>query len=193
MKRSKKPVLLTDVDGVILDWVKTFGEYAVSRGFTLRMEHPKTWEMTEWFGATTEQIRELISDMNSSAIFESIPAFPDAQKVLPILAEKYDLVAITSCSSDALTVERRIKNLELIDVKFKDVHCLDFNVSKKDLLSAYPTTLWVEDRFEGAESGVETGHKSFLINRSYNLNQFHQKIVKVDSWHQIHSLLKAKG
>jgi uncharacterized HAD superfamily protein len=193
MKRSKKPVLLTDVDGVILDWVKTFGEFAVSKGFKLNMPHPTSWEMNEWFGATTEQIRALITEMNSSEIFERIPAFTDAQKVLPQLAEKYDLVAITSCSNDPITHQRRVKNLELVDVKFKEVHCLNFNESKKTLLKEYPTTLWVEDRFEGAESGVETGHKSFLINRSYNLHQHHAKIVKVDSWHQIQALLKAKN
>lgn len=193
MKRTKKPVLLTDVDGVILDWVKTFGEFAVSKGFTLRMESPLTWEMSEWFGATSEQIKSMITEMNSSEIFARIPAFPDAQNVLPQLAEKYDLVAITSCSNDPLTIQRRVKNLQLVDVRFKEVHCLNFNETKKTLLSAYPTTIWVEDRFEGAESGVETGHKSVLINRSYNLNQYHQKIIKVDSWHQIQNLLKAKN
>jgi 5'(3')-deoxyribonucleotidase len=193
MKRTKKPVLLTDVDGVVVDWVKTFGEFVTSKGFTLQFEHPQTWGMTEWFNASANQITELITEMNSSEIFARIPIFPDAQKVLPQLAEKYDLVAITSCSNDALTIARRKRNLEMIDVKFKEVHCLNFNESKKDWLKSYPTTVWVEDRFEGAECGVETGHKSILINRPYNLNQSHQKIIKVDSWYQIQNLLKAKS
>jgi uncharacterized HAD superfamily protein len=192
MKRNKKPILLTDVDGVLLDWVKTFGEYAKAQGYNLRQEHPTTWEMTEWFGADIDTIRRLITEMNSSKIFAEIPPFEDAMKVLPKLAEKYDLVAITCCSDDATTVARRKKNLEVLKVDFKDVHCLKFTESKKDLLSSYHTTLWVEDRFEGAKSGVETGHKSFLINRPYNLHENHDEIVKVDSWHQIQKFLRLK-
>lgn len=193
MKRNKKPVLLTDVDGVLLDWVKTFGQFAEKSGHTLRMENPTTWEMNEWFGADSNEIRRLITEMNSSPLFAELPPFMDAMKVLPELAEKFDLVAITCCSNDEVTIARRKKNLEVLKVPFKDVHCLNFTDSKKDLLNAYDKTLWVEDRFEGAKSGVETGHKSFLINRTYNQHETHSEIVKVDSWHQIQQFLRSGG
>lgn len=192
MKRNKKPVLLTDVDGVLLDWVKIFGQFAQSKGFTLFMEHPQTWGMNEWFGADANAIRSLISEMNSSEIFAKLPPFTDALKVLPELARTHDLVAITCCSNDTKTIQRRKENLKVLDVKFKEVHCLNFTDSKKELLAAYPKTLWVEDRFEGAKSGVETGHDAFLINRSYNQDEHHEEIIKVDSWHQIQKYLQGK-
>lgn len=185
MKRNKKPVFLMDVDGVALMWVEYFGQYAQSQGHKLVMDLPTTWEMTEWFNADHTEIRRLIKDMNGSELFEAIPAFEDAKRVLPLIAEKYDLVAITCCSNDPLTIARRKKNLELLNVKFKDVHCLNFTDSKLDLLKEYPSSFWVEDRFEGAKSGVEAGHTSFLINRTYNQNENHDRIIRVNGWEEI--------
>ena len=186
MKRNKKPVFLTDVDGCGLDWVRWFGELAQTKGHKLQMEHPQTWEMNEWFNASSEEIEKLIKEFNGSESFAKIPVFEDAKKILPLLAQKYDLVAITCCSKDPLTIARREENLKMLDVKFKEIHCLDFSESKVDLLKAYHPTFWVEDRFEGAKAGVETGHQSLLINRSYNQHDHHDEIIRVNDWYDIY-------
>lgn len=192
MKRNKsKPIFLTDLDGVCLDWVKWFGDFAVSQGHKLAMELPQTWEMNEWFNAPTSEIRRLITEANGSELFRNIPVFEDAKKILPLIAQKYDLVAITCCSKDSVTVARREENLKLLGVKFKELHCLDFHESKADLLRSYNRTFWVEDRFEGAKTGVETGHHSFLINRTYNQDAHHEGIVRVNGWNEIYQ--KAMG
>lgn len=177
-----KKVLLTDVDGVILDWVKSFGQFAQSKGYKLLMETPSTWEMNEWIGTNSNTIKKLISEFNSSDLFESIPVFEDAKSILPKLAKKYDLVAVTCCSKDPKTVSRRTKNLQKIGVNFKAIHCLDFTESKLDVLRAYSPTIWIEDRVEGAETGFEAGHQSFLRNTTYNKDYFHPKITRINNW-----------
>lgn len=186
MKSNKKPIFLTDVDGVLLDWVRIFGEHAESKGFELKQNLPTTWSMKEWFDADEKTIRELITELNTSKKFADIPAFPDAQKIIPIIAEKFDIVAITCCSKESIVVQRRIENLEnQFDVKFKEIHCLNYTESKNDLLKTYHPTMWIEDRFEGAVSGIETGHTSILLNRTYNTKQDHPEIVRADDWHHI--------
>jgi 5'(3')-deoxyribonucleotidase len=180
-----KKVLLTDVDGVLVDWIGSFGKFAEKKGFNLKMPTPKTWEMTEWFGETPEKIDELIKEFNGSESFASIPAFEDAQKIIPILADHYDIVAITCCSDDQKVVERRTKNLEVFGVKFKDIHCLPQTASKTDLLKSYSPTIWVEDRIEGAEAGHRLGHKSFLRKSTYNEMCSNKEIKIVSTWEEI--------
>lgn len=187
----KKPYLLTDVDGVLLDWIKSFGLYVQSRGYKLNFPTPKTWEMTEWFGGDHKTIVKLITEFNSSPAFAEIPVLEDARRVLPILAEKYRLVAITCCSTDKKTISRRKSNLKLLGVSFEEVHCLNFTDSKSDLLKSYDPSIWVEDRIEGAESGFNAGHQSFLRGATYNQNHNHEGVIRVSSWDEISKLIKS--
>lgn len=188
----KKPYLLTDVDGVLLDWIKSFGDYVQTRGFKLNHATPKTWEMTDWFGGDHKTIVKLITEFNSSSDFSKIPTLEDAQRVLPALAEKYRLVAITCCSTDKKTVNRRKSNLKMLGVKFEEVHCLNFTDSKIDLLKSYKPAIWVEDRIEGAESGISAGHTSFLRESTYNQDPHHEDIVRVSSWDDIFKIVNFK-
>jgi 5'(3')-deoxyribonucleotidase len=186
-----KKVLLTDVDGVLVDWVGSFGKYAQSRGYQLNTPTPKTWEMTEWFGADNDAIRVLIQEFNSGKDFESIPVFQDALKVLPELRRHYDLVAITCCSDDPKVISKRKKNLEMLNVDFKEIHCLPQTASKSDLLKSYSPTIWVEDRVEGAEAGHEAGHRSFLRESTYNNEYNNPEIKVVSGWEEILRLIRS--
>lgn len=185
-----KKVLLTDVDGVLVDWVGSFGRYAESQGHKLRMKTPETWEMTEWLGVEGSTIQKLIKEFNSSKAFAEIPVFKDALSALPEISRYYDLVAITCCSSDPETVANRKKNLEMLNVKFKEIHCLNATESKSRLLNAYAPTIWVEDRIEGAEAGHSAGHRAFLRDTTYNNNFSHPDIGRITSWNDILKLIK---
>jgi uncharacterized HAD superfamily protein len=180
-----KQNFLMDVDGVCVDWIGGFGQFAESKGFKLRMPTPTTWEMNEWFGADDKTIRALITEFNGKETFANIPVFEDAKQYLPELCKYFNLVAITCCSSDPLTVSRRKKNLEALGVEFKAVHCLNFNESKSDLLKSYEPTFWVEDRVEGAETGHKAGHQTFLRNTTYNQTCNNSEIIRVKNWADI--------
>ena len=186
----KKKILLTDVDGVLFDWVGAFGVFAQSKGYKLKMKTPTTWDMNEWFGADNSTIKALIKEFNSGADFANLPIFSDAKDVIPKLANRYDLVAISCCSKDPKTVSLREKNLNLLGVKFKEIHCLDFTESKADLLASYSPTIWLEDRPEGAETGHKAGHKSFLRNTTYNTSFYHPEITRINCLRELYLTLK---
>ena len=78
MPTSNKRIILTDVDGVLLEWEHHFTKWMLQR--TLFDErgaryHPhrllpdkqNTYEMAERFGVTKDEIRKHIREFNSSA------------------------------------------------------------------------------------------------------------------------------
>ena len=82
----RKPTLLTDVDGVLLDWDASFKKYVEKRGYKTKGSNPKSWGMTDWINAAADQINKMIARMNGSNIFAMIPPMRDAQLILPKLA-----------------------------------------------------------------------------------------------------------
>ena len=183
-------MILTDVDGVLLDWFGGFRDFLLWKGIEVENAfEPADWSMVGY--VNHPNIQGLIAEFNSSPEFGELMAYADALITLQNLhAQGHEVVAITSCSADPAVHAMRLKNLESeFGFKFKDLICLPLMKSKTAVLSQYtpnPGTIWVEDSLHGAQSGVETGHKTFLINRRYNVgHETNRAVVRVDNWFDI--------
>jgi hypothetical protein len=181
----KNKVILTDCDGVLLDWVTQFHDWMTSKGYV--QEVTDIYDISTMYGIEKNQGSALVREFNESAWMGFLPAFRDARSGVARLVEAgYQFVVITSLSLDEKARLLRISNLKNIFGKdvFTDVICLDTGADKDDALSPYEGTgmYWLEDKAENAECGQKLGLKSILIEHTHNSDYVNDDIVRVANW-----------
>lgn len=186
-------MILTDVDGVLLDWFAGFKQYLVESGIKVAEGEPSDWSMVGW--VDHPDISALIAKFNASPDFGRLVAYPEAVNNLQYLHTKHghEIVAITSCSDAIETFDRRTRNLlDTFGPIFREVFCLPLMMSKTEVLKNYPRgTVWVEDSLHGAKAGYEAGHRVFLLNRPYNQHAVDFPVERVDNWDEIYQRINA--
>lgn len=187
-------MILTDVDGVLLDWFGGFKSYLLERGIQVEdVAEPDDWSMVGW--VHHDNIPSLIAEFNASPEFGRLSAYPDALKKLRSLYhDGHPIVAITSCSDDPVTHEARRVNLEAeFGPIFEKLICLPLMKSKVGELAAYPlaaNTYWIEDSLHGAQAGVDVGHHTILIERKYNKKHaVDPRVHRARDWNSIYSVI----
>lgn len=168
------PRILLDIDGVLLDWLRGFRRYCRIRGILPPPRDPPTWHI----GMLPE-----ITAFNAHDDFSRIPAVTGAKSAIAALARAgCELHAITCCGKEV--APSREKNLlEVFGPVFSSVSCLPLGASKVRSLSRYPASWWVEDNLTHALDGTRCGHRSILLDRSYNQGP-HEGVTRVKTWHQ---------
>ena len=90
MPISNSRIILTDVDGVLLEWEKHFSDWMLQRSYyndneeriypyKLLPNKENTYEMAERFGLTIPEIRKEIREFNKSAWMATQSPMPDSQ------------------------------------------------------------------------------------------------------------------
>tara|TARA_Y100000748_G_C15463942_1_gene476084 strand:+ start:335 stop:973 length:639 start_codon:yes stop_codon:yes gene_type:complete len=210
MPRSNR-IILTDVDGVLLEWENHFTEWMLQRSYyenevgegyigkkiypyTLLDNKQDTYEMAERFGLTKTEVRKEIREFNKSAWMGTQSPMPDSQSWVKLLAaEGWTLIPITSQTSDIPAQLLRKKRLaELFgDHVFENYHILDTGADKDSVLAEFHNTglYWVEDKPKNALAGLNFGLKVILIDHPYNRDFNHPEITRVNNWKDIHTIV----
>jgi len=181
--------ILTDADGVLLDWEVDFNKWMAKRGYAKKVND--VYEMEIAYGLSKFKCKKLVREFNSSAWVRYLPAFRDARSGVAHLVEAgYKFHCITSLSLDEKAGKLRKKNLEAIFGKnvFEEVICLDTGADKDDALEPYKDSglYWIEDKTANANLGAKLGLKSLLINHTHNETQDTvDGVVRVGKWAQI--------
>ena len=204
MPISNNRIILTDVDGVLLEWEYHFTEWLLQRSYfddkgkrtypyKLLDNKENTYEMAERFGLTITDIRKEIREFNKSAWMATQCPMPDSQTWVKLLAaEGWTFIPITSQTSDIPAQKVRKKRLtELFGDVFYNYHILDTGADKDSALAEFHNTglYWVEDKPKNALAGLNYGLKPILIDHPYNRDFNHPEITRVNNWKQIHEIL----
>ena len=106
-------VILSDCDGVLLDWEEGFSVWMEHHGHKLVEGYQFMYDMSDRYGISKEQSKKLVKTFNESAAIGFLPPLRDAQYYVKMLAEKhqYKLLVLTSLSLDPYAKELRIRNL----------------------------------------------------------------------------------
>ncbi len=181
-------IILSDVDGVLLDWMDRFTGYMVSEGYSIQEDSHNQYDLGTVFNITEKEALEEITKFNDDEwTFGTLQACDGAEEAISILSKLgYSFVAITSCSEKSEVVNLRKANLYNVfgDV-FDEVHCIGVHQDKTETLEKYEQTFWIEDRFSHALEGLNAGHNAILIDRSWNQNEDHPLITRCHSWAEI--------
>jgi len=198
-------IILTDVDGVLLEWEHHFTKWMSLRSYfddkgmryypyKLADSSLDDYEMANRFGVSKDTIRQEIREFNRSAWMGTQRPMYESQTWVKLLAaEGWTFVPITSQTSDIPAQCLRKKRLgELFgDHIFTNYHILGTGADKDSALSEFHDTglYWIEDKPNNAVTGLKYGLKPILIDHPYNRDFNHPDVVRVNNWKQIHEML----
>jgi FMN phosphatase YigB (HAD superfamily) len=168
----KEKIILTDADGVLVDWNLGFDRYMAGRGFPRIPNTDRDYNISIRHGISSHQAHECVKEFNESRHIADLNPFADSvDNVLTLANLGFRFVVITSISSHPDAHEYRSLNLKNIfgDV-FDDIQCIEMGASKATALMQWEDTgyFWIEDHMRQAEAGYEAGLKTVLINHPYN-------------------------
>lgn len=191
----KDNVILTDADGVLLNWEYAFAIWMEQHGFKKVPGSELEYNIGKQYGIDWDQGKKLIKIFNESAAIGFLPPLRDAMYYVKRLHEEHGYVfhCITSLSLDPNARKLREMNLAKLfgDTAFEKVVCLDTGADKNEALAPYESTgcWWIEDKPENAQVGHELGLRSILMEHGHNMWHYHQDIPVAKNWKEIYSII----
>jgi hypothetical protein len=196
MKKDK--IILTDCDGVVLDWEEGFSIWMEHHGHSKVDGYQYVYSIGDRYGLTKEQGNKLVKQFNESAAIGFLPPLRDAQYFVKKLHEQhqYKFICITSLSLDPYAKYLRERNLKkLMGDAFIDVVCLDTGADKDTILQEYGEkytgNYWIEDKPENVNWGIDAGLNGILIEHGHNLD-YKGNATIVKNWQEIYSIITTK-
>lgn len=190
-----KKVILTDVDGVLLDWVHSFTQWMERHGYTQIANGENEYDIGTRYGLEFEEKERLVRMFNESAWIRKLPPLRDAIKYVRKLHEEHGYIfrVISSLSTDPYAGHLRTKNLiEMFGpTVFESYTYVDTGADKDEVLEPYRDTgcWWIEDKVENAVLGRTLGLDSILVNHPFNKESFVGDMPRCNNWKEIYETI----
>jgi hypothetical protein len=190
---TEQPLLILDVDGVILDFVSSFSKYMKDLGFKQNLDSKQDdWYMRDWFltdDGDTVDPKDYVTEFSSKPRY--IEPLSGAYHLRSFLgyAKGLDYKVITLSACSKVWEESRVSQLDgmfpnLID----DHHIIGNYFTKHDYIKEFlhhDKRILVEDNWDNAISCSSVAD-SYLFNRSYNITfGDNDKIKRINMWREI--------
>ena len=197
MPRSDSRIILTDVDGVLLEWENHFANWMSAKGYQQKPNKEHVYSMEKRYGLYREDKEALIEEFNRSAWMANQEPMQGSQTWVKLLhAEGWTFIPITSQTLDIPAQELRKRRLRELfgGTVFENFFILETGADKDSALAEFHGTglWWVEDKPENALAGLEYGLRPLLIDHTYNSKFKHNEITRVANWKHIYKIVKEK-
>jgi hypothetical protein len=191
----KNKIILTDIDGVALDWEYAFDVWMLQHGFNKVEGGNLKYDIGKRYGIDKDQAKKLIRMFNESAAIGFLPPLRDAMYYIKRLHEEHGFVfhAITSLSKDENAQALRCMNLKKLfgETAFEKFVFLDTGADKDDALEPYRDSglFWIEDKYTNYQVGLDFGLKSMLMLHGHNVDYdpLNGKFVK--TWKEVYQII----
>lgn len=190
-----KKIILTDADGVLLDWEYAFDIWMSQHGFN-KVDALK-YNISKRYDIDNEQGRKLIKIFNESAHMGFLPPLRDAMYYVKRLHEEHGYVfhCITSLTKDENACELRRMNLSKLfgNTAFEKFIFLDTGADKDEVLEQYRGSglWWIEDKIVNCQVGNRLGLRSLLMEHGHNMDFEHPEIPRVKNWRDVYNMVVA--
>lgn len=191
-----KKVILTDADGVLLDWEYAFHNWMKDRGHKTIKGFKRLYHIDIRFNISKDEGKRLVNQFNESAAIGHLPSLRDSIKYVKKLHEEHGYVfhVITSLTKEKFAIQARQKNLDNLFGKtaIERLVSLDSGGDKDEALEEYKDSgcWWIEDKPANADLGLGLGLKSILVNHGHN-KDYDGEAVVVKKWKEIYKLITA--
>ena len=194
-----KPILATDVDFVLLDWVAGLEPFLKEKG--MRHDHIPNYSGSTYYPSLQELFDikdenknlEILAEFNKSIHIENLPIFQkEAVEHLRNIQQEYDIVAITCLGTEQDQKEKRTQNLvnHYGDV-FDEVVCIPVRTSKQayleELMKERHVEFFVDDRIKHLQEAIDANIKPLLYVR--NADRPDTDIPIVECWSHVEQKL----
>lgn len=188
-------IILTDCDGVLLDWEEKFKTWVQRLGYKFNPAYDSHYSINERYGIPHGLGSELVEKFNSSSDFESLAPWRDSvEYVKKLSSEGWQFVVITTAGVHPWTYGLRMNNLINVfgEGVFKSLHVLPLHSDKGTELVKYQGSklYWIEDKLSNAELGPKFGLTPLLMDAPYN-KDYNSAIRRVSNWKEIYSIVNS--
>jgi DNA-binding beta-propeller fold protein YncE len=199
-----KPTILTDVDGVLLNFLKAFSEFLKSKSlfkeeFEFKIKGNEYFDLKELI--TLSCPVECESIINEFYLSKEIGKLKEQQDgltdIIQSLNNDFNLICITCIGTTEHLKEQRQKNLiNVFGDCFKEIHCINITDSKEDLISSlskkYDVITYVDDRLKHINEAINAGVKPILFIQGYPHNEESNEYYVANCWHDIKSIISSE-
>ena len=169
----KQRIILTDCDGVLLDWRTGFLNWLPDHvSDSIQAGAMEEENFNDAFDYDQQHIDNLAVEFNRSPAIANLPAWKDAVYYVKRLADLgFRFHVCTSMGTDPASQQYREYNLyKLYGDCFQVVQLLPVGASKAPWLNQYRDSgyFWLEDHVNNARAGHQLGLKSIVAADSSN-------------------------
>lgn len=186
-------IIVTDVDGVLLDWINPFDEWMTNRGYEQVIHHTKYNQIKLRYVIGIQESYDAVDEFNEGPLSGLLEPHLDAvHGVRRLVEEGYRFFAVTAFGSCDKRQAKRADNLARVfgDNVFEEVHCTPAGGTKTthlaELIDRFPDAVWLEDNPKHAKEGQEMGYRTFLFDQPYNPAT---GLDRVTDWAHLHEKL----
>jgi len=190
-------IILTDADGVLLDWEWAFSVWMREKGYTMTDTAKTSYYLHEHYQELDQKdAKKIVKQFNESAAIGFLPALRDATYYVKRLHEEhgYQFRVITSLSKNKDAQRLRDMNLrKIFGDAIEQVICLDTGADKDEALEPYKDSglWWIEDKPANADLGHSIGLRTILVEHGHNMHHLcNYDIAK--NWKEIYELITAQ-
>lgn len=191
-------VIVTDCDGVLLNWEYAFNVWVQQKGYKLIEDYHSHYNVGSRYGLPYDEGFRLVHAFNESAAIGFLPPLRDAMYYVDRLHKEHGFVfhVITSLSKDASAQRLRMDNLRKLfgDTCIERFVCLDTGADKDEALKEYEGSgyLWIEDKWQNYAVGEKLGLDCRLMLHDYNVALAKSNNANtVRNWKDIYNDLKS--
>lgn len=187
-------IILTDADGVLLDWEWAFSVWMREKGYTMTEGAKQSYYLHEHYQELDQKdAKKIVKQFNESAAIGFLPALRDSTYYVKRLHEEhgYQFRVITSLSKNKDAQRLRDMNLrKIFGDAIETIICLDTGADKDEALAPYKNSglWWIEDKPQNADVGYELGLSSLLVEHGHNMDHTCNYPV-VKNWKEIYEII----
>ena len=193
MMKDVNKVILTDCDGVLMNWEYAFNVWMQSHGYEMSDKGMTHYDMGDRYDLSRNKKRQLVRQFNESAAIGFLPPLRDAMYYVDLLHRKHGYVfhMITALSKDESAQKLRIMNTKKLfgETTFEKFIFVDTGADKDEVLDEYYDSgfIWIEDKLENAELGDQLGLESILVEHGHNMDN--DQFPTFASWKEIYDYI----
>jgi len=191
---QKERLILTDSDGVLVDWINGFLQYMRDQGFEEQPGTEHEYLVAKRFNLPPEAGFQYAKAFNQSHALSQLSPIKNSVEVIKKLNEKHGFrfIVVTSVSDHPDAIKYRTLNLKnLFGDIFDEVKCLPIASNKFNELQRWKDTgyFWIEDHHSQAEAGHQNGLLPILINDATNAHYEAELFPRVTDWDDIYNII----
>lgn len=185
--------MLTDCDGVLLDWEAKFEVFAQRLGYRFKDNYANTYSIGDQLGISHQESHDLIAKFNASSDFESLAPWRDSVTgITKLKGDGWKVIVITTAGLHPWTYGLRKSNLDRVfgDGTIDELYVLELHGDKGIELEKYKDSgfYWIEDKPSNAELGFKYGLRPLLMDNPHNMS-YNGNLPRVQSWEDIYNII----
>jgi len=197
MMNNLNKVILTDCDGVLMNWEYAFNVWMQSHGYEMVDGGEECYDMGDRYGLDRQTKKLMCKMFNESAAIGFLPPLRDAMYYVDLLHRKhgYTFHMITSLSKDESAQKLRIQNTQKLfgETAFTKFIFEDTGADKDNVLAPYADCglIWIEDKLENAELGDSLGLESLVVEHAHNMHN--EDFPTFSKWEYIYEYITGES